>query len=691
MSNRLCLLAVAVALAGCQCDDDLAFVPGNLRGQVCHPESGQGLPGAAVTIEGPGGSRRSVADQQGGYAFSRVPVGTYMLTAVLGSVTRSFEVVVKSQETAVLNDTACRPPAIDPDAGDLEGQICNRHTGRLITDSEVILETSNGELLITRTDQNGNFLLPGVPQGEHVVTIRGEGFQRAFLVEIRPGQVTTLDLADGCTPPSASEGGIVGRFCNPATSGNLVGARVVVSPLDAAGETAEDITDTDGQFLVNGLPPGLYRVDVTHNDFSFTETQVEVEAGQFATVTDPSSCGDRPDFGRIEGEICDDQAGGQFVGTIDLISGVSVVRTTNSDSQGRFQLNAIEPGTYTVRASRQGYTRTFPGIVVEPFRTAFIQEFNCPQPQDVCSEIVNDPSVTSDGRILLVVDKSGSMNERDQSGQTKWPIMRNALINITQALNATVEFGLMLFPQDDQCGAGSLRVAVGANKADQIRNILNNTSPAGGTPTQATMALARQVVQPLAADGRPIAVVLATDGAPNCSSGRIETQRSGICRCTNAGDQGNCPLSSCLDVETDGAGPITEIGRIRDLGIRTFVIGVPGVEGFEDVLNGMAVAGGTDRPSATKFYPANNQAELQASLDAITRRVLACRVDVGSSLADTSSIQVRVGDQVLTRDASRTNGWDVTGASSIELFGSACELASAAGAQPVVVQTCYPP
>lgn len=689
----LSLLASALVVGACQCNDNLNLVPGGVQGRVCDPDTGIGLDNAALKLMGGAVTRESISDQGGNYIFERVPPGRgYTLTATLGDVVRELQLEVEPGQTAMPEDTACRGNPGDPTKGTLEGQICNRHTGTLITNGEVILALPDGELMITQTNDEGRFLLTGIPQGEHVVTIRGEGYQRSFLVTIEGGGTFTLDLAEDCEAPSAVEGSIVGSFCNPATLDNLIGADVVVTS-QATQETWSDITDTAGEFLVTGLPPGAYRVEVNHAEYSYTEPLVEVEAGGVEVVLDPTSeCGDRPQFGRIEGQICDIDVGGRFLGNVDLIEGIStVIRSTVSDSDGRFAFNAIQPGTYTVRAWRDGYERVFAGVVVEPFETAFLQESDCPTAEDVCTPHVNDPMVTQDGRILLVVDRSGSMGESEVgSGQQKWQGMKNALVNVTGALDSTVEFGLMLFPNDDQCGGGSLRVTLGAGRAGQIETALNNAYPSGGTPTADTLQVTHDVLTPYLTDGRPLAVLLATDGGPNCETGQIVSQRSPTCRCTNIEEQGDCLLHNCLDIETDSDGPITEIGRIKDLGISTFVVGISGVENFADVLNSMATVGGTALPGATKYYEADNEAQLQAALEAITQRVLSCRVNVGASLDTADSINVRIGDLVVTRDTARQNGWDITTPGVVELFGAPCDVASAS-TTPVTVETCVSP
>jgi hypothetical protein len=462
-----------------------------------------------------------------------------------------------------------------------------------------------------------------------------------------------------------------------------VNARVTITSAEGS-EGAEDITDTEGVFQVNGLTPGAYNVDVSHPDHDLSFFGVQVIAGQYSTLLDEANCDDRPEIGRIEGQICHQLAGGRFVGTVELLDDSGVIETTQSTEEGRFEFNGLTPGIYSVHAFTDGYDRIYPGLVVEPFQTTLIQESDCPGPDDVCEEFTVAPTSVADGRIMLIVDRSGSMGEDlGGSNTSKWEAMTSALIQTTSNLNDSVEFGLMLFPDAnfDACGEGGVvELGVGPNRAQQVQNQLNNSYPNGGTPTAQVLQSAVQPVQALVPDGRPLAVLLATDGAPNCNA----SLNGYSCTCTIVSDQGNCNDYNCLnDTNT-----LDALGQIHDLGVSVYVLGMPGVENFSYVLNQMATVGGTARAGPTKFYEANDQAALEQAIDAITTRILSCRVSTTADLANTDSITVTVDGQIVQRDQARQNGWDVlTDGSTIELFGSACDLATASTIG-VVVQAC---
>jgi hypothetical protein len=705
----LALSLVAVVILGA-CDDEVTVVPGNLEGDACHPETGFPLPGIAVEARGPT-NKIVAADAVGHFFLKNLQPGDYEIVALLedGVEHRIGGLTTKVQSGATLSvlDTACSLAPPPPDAGSIDGQVCDRHSGGLVSDAQVIVFLQNGtELDGGRTDAYGNFSVDGVPVGQHIIEFRAPGYRRAFPFAIEEkGDSFTLDIADNCEPPSSTSGSIAGAFCDPSTDGPLAGADVTVRRLDppASPEDAvHDLTDTDGQFFVGGLLPGSYRIDVEKPGVSPVTEQVTVVSGETATVVGPDECADRTPVGRIAGQICDIDAGGRFQGSVELLQGGARVQLTTSDVSGSFVFNQIAPGTYDLRAFREGYSREFRAIVVEPFQTAVIQESNCPAPADRCADFTHRPDVVSDGRILFIVDRSGSMDfvATGFAGQTKIAALRTAVAQVTTTLASSVTFGLFAYPDpnnDDaqiNCGAGVQLHAVGAN-ASQVNSALGNLVPDGGTPTAQSVLAARAVLPALVADGRPIAVVLATDGAPNCAT--TDTTRV-PCQCTSrANGETNeaCSRFNCLDAVNSA----NAVAQIAALGVQTHVVGIrgtdentfdsnnDGISDFTEALNAMAIAGQAPLPGTVKFHEATSPQALATALDAITRRILACKITVEQSLTAASSVTVTLGEDVLAQDITRRDGWDATGPNTVELFGAACDAATASQ-DTVVVTRC---
>lgn len=313
-------------------------------------------------------------------------------------------------------------------------------------------------------------------------------------------------------------------------------------------------------------------------------------------------------------------------------------------------------------------------------------------PEDPTDPQCNDTTFTTGDnllqpRILLVIDKSGSMNADDTGGQRKWDAARNALSGVVQNLESQIEFGLMLYPNgdanNDVCREGNLREDVQPTNAADIIDELNNTEPGGGTPTAATLGQARAALDALGeGDGGARAVILATDGGPNCN----ESLDGDTCRCvsTNAQDCIDFPGNCLDDSNTIGAA-----AALNASGYPVFVAGIDGSEAFSDVLNALATAGGTAQAGGTAFYGVDDQAQLEQAIEDIAIRVGICRFDLPANFT-ASDATVTVNGADVARDTSRINGWDQVDPNTIELFGVPCSDAvnGGAGATVVVIRVC---
>jgi hypothetical protein len=298
-------------------------------------------------------------------------------------------------------------------------------------------------------------------------------------------------------------------------------------------------------------------------------------------------------------------------------------------------------------------------------------------PPPNCSEEVFNPADPVPPRIMLVVDRSGSMND-DAVGfpGSKWDTAVDTLDTVTHQLETSVELGLTLYPSEvDVCGAGSEEVPVRLNNANAITRALNQTSPGGGTPTAPSLLVARAGLQALGAQGGQRAVVIATDGGPNCN----ESLDGDTCTCVSP-NPADCQAfpGNCLD----DVNAVASANQLANSGFPVFVLGLPGTENFSGVLTRLATAGGTGN-----FYNATSADSLATSLEEIAVRLGSCRFDLpGAPRPD--QVTVTVDGTAIARDSSRSDGWDLIDSNTIELFGDACTTASRAQ-QDIRVRTCF--
>jgi hypothetical protein len=247
--------------------------------------------------------------------------------------------------------------------------------------------------------------------------------------------------------------------------------------------------------------------------------------------------------------------------------------------------------------------------------------------------------------ILFVVDKSGSMDERLGSGDRKWPIMRDALQTVAAQYDDGIHFGLMLYPQGDECEAGTVRAEIAPQNAEAIAGALASTSPDGGTPTHTTLGNARAYFTGRPANDRPRYVLLATDGEPNCGED---------------------------DDEPTVNESIAAIQSLTSDGIDTFVLGFGGTVNNEpDTLRRMATAGGTG-----DYFAANSSAQLSAALDAIASEVgfASCSFRIDLGVTGASDLEVTQDGAPVPHDPNGLEGWDYDpDNNTVTFYGAACE------------------
>lgn len=219
--------------------------------------------------------------------------------------------------------------------------------------------------------------------------------------------------------------------------------------------------------------------------------------------------------------------------------------------------------------------------------------------------------------MMIVLDKSGSMEDKSVYAMAKWEALVGALGEALQSDNVegnpNMSLGLVLFPghdvaktcnNEDCCmlsGGVDVEIGPASEKVGEILGALDSTGPAGLTPTSDALdaALAYFTSGAGALLKGEKYVLLATDGGPNCN----ESLGCGDEECTLALD-GLCDTGKCCE---GGSSPLwcvdhlatrDKIASLRDNNVKTIVVGIPGTEAYTSWLNGFADAGDAVAPSA---------------------------------------------------------------------------------------------
>ncbi len=257
--------------------------------------------------------------------------------------------------------------------------------------------------------------------------------------------------------------------------------------------------------------------------------------------------------------------------------------------------------------------------------------------------------------LLLVLDRSGSMTTKvPGTDSTRWVEVTAALEEVLARTAGSLSWGLQLFPSAGACGVANMpEVPITVSPgpvADAIRRTMPN-SDQSGTPTAIAIENATSYLQAVPTRNLKY-IVLATDGAPTCGG-------------------------NVLDV----------LAAAKDLGFRTFVIGIAiaGTAG-ERTLNSMAVAGGEPRDGETRYYPVSVKEDLVAALGQIASRLSNCTFPLARTPPSPDEVAVFVQGNRLQRDATQMDGWNYGGAyKSVQIFGPACDELKAGSATSVEI------
>lgn len=246
--------------------------------------------------------------------------------------------------------------------------------------------------------------------------------------------------------------------------------------------------------------------------------------------------------------------------------------------------------------------------------------------------------------VMLVLDRSGSMSSAFGSG-TRWSTLTSALEVTLPSTNESMALGLTMFPA---AGAGECRAPLApelspsTGQVSALLSALRSTTLVGGTPTVDALDVAAAGFT----STKPRAMVLATDGLPNCNA----TLNPGSCACPSGT---SCTSQRCID----DARTLDRLSAHANDGIPTWVIGIGADVTGTALLDAMAVSGGRPSSGAQRYVSALSASELQLAFATIRDELSAC-VFTSPSVPDLNgTISVMLDGVFVPQDASGTNGW----------------------------------
>lgn len=555
--------------------------------------------------------------------------------------------------------------------GRVAGILCDGQTGEPTSALPLQIVAGTGESIDGVTDATGSFLVDGVPAGDATITF---GERTIDIVVTSDGTTQVSDPACRDVPPGPGFGDIIGTVCNRHTGALVSDATVTVPLEESQGGNMTTTTDSEGHFQLWNVPTGPRVVMVSATGFQRTWA-VDVAAGEVVEILSDDDCSPPGiDQGMLSGAFCaPDTAGEPLVeGLVTVTDAQNTQYSELTDADGAFILGPMAPGLARVRVEKDGnIVVDVSAIVVAGAETQVTNGGGC------VVETCQQTAIESDGRteLLFVVDRSGSMNQGAPGYEgTRWEGVVGAMQTVSVALQQRIAFGLSMYPSLDsnECGTTSPQLAPEFDNGDEVSAMLGDffSAPAGATPTAAALRSVRDWHLDNPTD-RKRALLLATDGAPNCNS----TLDPATCVCS-ALDDPRCGPGGDAFMCLDDAASVAAVAELSALGLDTYIIGIPGVENFGNVLDQMAAAG-----NSTRHYVARDYEALEAAVVDIARRAGGCTVEVADlDLADVARVDIIIDGESVPHDPSQQNGYALVDEHHVELYGAACENYLTAGA-----------
>lgn len=189
-----------------------------------------------------------------------------------------------------------------------------------------------------------------------------------------PLVATTLAAAachHGPVGPGAPTTGAIAGLVRDATTGGGVGDARIVLRRPGSIAPVQAVTDRGGAYTIGALPPGHYEVTGYSHEDRIAVREVDVVAGRTAgldfaigaaeapiELNAPSMAplwryrppGADPDTGAIEGTVADPEVAERLANAVVTIvrDGDVTAEQVITDDAGRYRVDALAPGSYTV-------------------------------------------------------------------------------------------------------------------------------------------------------------------------------------------------------------------------------------------------------------------------------------------------------------------------------------------------------
>lgn len=393
---------------------------GTITGTVTDKITKAPLPGVFVHFHDIGGALdlTVVTGTDGTYRIDSVLAGLFDVTATMENYlpyASATPASVAAAPTLTTYDIALDPFVAPPLPAALNGTVVDV-SDQPIADATVTVLDSTGAIAATSdtkpnpviTDATGAFVFSLAPAKYTVkAEVTGRATQTAP-VDLAAGSSTTIKFTIPSTPPPTM---LRGTILDPDTL-PISGATVTLMlPDDSIATTIDSgpnplTTGADGVYAFN-VAAGTYKVKAEAASFDAQTNDVTVPADQTTTFDVTLQRTIIP--GSLSGHVTDRSTSAAIAGASVRVRAVDGVldQTVQTDSAGVYTLSPLNPGTYTVDVSAEGY---------DPYTTASAITIT-QGPDATVMDVSLQPTIVPPKPVTLIV------NVLDARGSTQVPLV----------------------------------------------------------------------------------------------------------------------------------------------------------------------------------------------------------------------------------------------------------------------------
>ena len=285
------------------------------------------------------GSQTVTTNASGEYTIS-APNGTHVLTASMAGYSDNAATVTVSNGFQS-NINIALAPFVAP-ACTVSGQVTDSVTNVPLAGATVTIQ---GTALTATTDSNGDYIINGVPDGTHIVEAIMVGYVSDFdTVTVNGANETGVDFA--LAPVVLVTYTVSGQVIDSVTNAPLVGATVTIQ-----GTALTATTDSNGDYIINGVPDGIHIVEVVMAGYVSDSDTVTVN-GANETGVDFALVSLGGAAYSVFGQVTDAVTGNPIVGAAITIAG----QTVTTDNNGDYLVTNVPDGaTLNAVATAAGY------------------------------------------------------------------------------------------------------------------------------------------------------------------------------------------------------------------------------------------------------------------------------------------------------------------------------------------------